>query len=128
MFDIEKQVAYWRDGAVEDWQVAQDLIRRRQVRHGLFFAHLALEKILKAHVCRQTQDLAPRIHSLVKLAEIAGLPIEREQIKLLAEVNAFNLAGRYPDMIAPPLLPAEARTYLRRMGEVFQWLMSQLSA
>jgi hypothetical protein len=48
MFDIGKQIAYWRDGAAEDWRVAQDLIKRRQVRHGLFFAHLALEKLLKA--------------------------------------------------------------------------------
>ena len=69
MFDIGKQIAYWRDGAAEDWRVAQDLIKRRKVRHGLFFAHLALEKLLKALVCRRTQDLAPRIHSLVRLAE-----------------------------------------------------------
>jgi hypothetical protein len=24
--NIEKQVAYWRDGAVEDWEIAQELI------------------------------------------------------------------------------------------------------
>jgi HEPN domain-containing protein len=60
MFDIEKQVAYWRNGAAEDLQVAQDLIKRQRTRHGLFFLHLALEKLLKALVCRQTQDLAPK--------------------------------------------------------------------
>ncbi len=128
MFDIEKQIAYWRDGAAEDWEVAQDLVKRRQIRHGLFFAHLALEKLLKALVCRRTQDLAPRIHSLVRLTEMAGLPVEPERVKLLAEVNAFNLEGRYPDMTAPQPSPAETRAYLRRMGEVYQWLMSQLSA
>jgi len=26
MIDIQKQVAYWRDSAVEDWQVATELI------------------------------------------------------------------------------------------------------
>jgi hypothetical protein len=65
MIDIEKQVAYWREGAAEDWLVAVELVDLGRTRHGLFFAHLALEKMLKAHVCRVTQDLAPRIHPLL---------------------------------------------------------------
>jgi HEPN domain. len=59
MINIEKQVAYWRDGAVEDWEIAQELIERGRTRHGLFFVHLSLEKLLKAHVCRHTQDWLP---------------------------------------------------------------------
>lgn len=51
MINIEKQIAHWRNGAEEDWSVAQELIERGRVRHGLFFAHLALEKMLKAHYC-----------------------------------------------------------------------------
>lgn len=60
MIDLEKQVAYWRDGAVEDWQVAVELVNLGRTRHGLFFAHLALKKLLKAHLCRATADLAPQ--------------------------------------------------------------------
>ncbi len=59
MIDIEKQVVYWRDGAHEDWEMAEDLVARGKTRYGLFFAHLALEKALKAHVCRVTLQLAP---------------------------------------------------------------------
>ncbi len=66
MIDIAKQVAYWREGAVEDWEVARDLIERGKTRYGLFFVHLSLEKLLKAHVCRHTQDVAPRLHNLVR--------------------------------------------------------------
>ncbi len=55
MIDIEKQIAYWRKGASEDWHVAKQLVKSQQTRHGLFFAHLALEKLLKAHVCRHTK-------------------------------------------------------------------------
>ncbi len=54
MIDIEKQVAYWRHGAEEDWEVAHQLFDRGYIRHSLFFVHLALEKALKAHVCRHT--------------------------------------------------------------------------
>ena len=84
---------YWRNGAAEDREVAQELIVSGRVRHGLFFAHLTLEKLLKAHVCRHTQDLAPRLHNLVRLAELAALPLSQAQIDILAEMNAFNMKG-----------------------------------
>jgi HEPN domain-containing protein len=126
MIDIEKQVAYWRDGAREDWAVAQELVDGGRIRHGLFFAHLALEKALKAHVCRQTRDLAPRIHNLVRLAELAGLNLTQEQVDVLAEMNAFNIEGRYPESLTPPPTLAQARTYLTRAEEVFRWLTGLL--
>jgi hypothetical protein len=47
MVDIEKQVVYWRLSAAEDWDVAEALVERGNPRHGLFFAHLALEKNAK---------------------------------------------------------------------------------
>ncbi len=126
MINIERQIAYWRGGAVEDWEVAQELIDSGRIRHGLFFAHLTLEKMLKAHVCRHTQDLAPRIHNLVRLAELAALPLSEAHIDILAEMNAFNIEGRYPDTLMPLLSQGEARGYLRRAEEVYQWLMNQL--
>jgi hypothetical protein len=43
MVDVPAQIAYWKGGAQEDWQVAEDLVRLGRVRYGLFFAHLALE-------------------------------------------------------------------------------------
>lgn len=126
MIDIEKQVTYWRDGAAEDWEVAQDLVKNGRVRHGLFFAHLALEKVLKAHVCRHTQDLAPRLHNLIRLAKLAELSLTETQTDILAEMNAFNIEGRYPDILAPPPSQDEAKDYLRRAQEVYQWLTTQL--
>jgi len=126
MLDIEKQISYWRNGAAEDWAVAQELVNKNRTRHGLFFAHLALEKLLKAHVCRHAQDLAPRLHNLVRLAELAELAPNQDQIDILAEMNAFNIEGRYPDTLVPPPTPREAKQYLRRAKEVYRWLMNQL--
>jgi len=47
MVDISKQIIFWRDNAKEDWDVARQLVDNGRTRHGLFFAHLALEKSLK---------------------------------------------------------------------------------
>jgi HEPN domain-containing protein len=122
MIDIGKQIAHWRNSAEEDWSVAQDLVTRGKIRHGLFFAHLVLEKTLKAHVCKATGELASRIHNLVRLSEKAGLKLSDDQIDLLAEVSEFNIEGRYPEMLLPPLSREEAAGYMIRIHEVLQCL------
>jgi len=126
MIDIQKQITHRLDGAREDWSVADNLVQQRRTRHGLFFAHVALEKALKAHVCRNTHELAPRIHNLVRLAELANLNPSQSQIDTLADLNAFNLEGRYPDALSLPPTPQEAVEYLSRAEEVLQWLINQL--
>ena len=78
--------------------MASQLIRLRKIRHGLFFLHLTLEKILKAHVCRHTKDIAPRIHNLARLAELTGIDFEEKRIDFLSEMNPCNIEGRYPEL------------------------------
>jgi len=126
MINMEKHINFWRQGAREDWDVALELVNKGRTRHGLFFAHLALEKALKALVCQNTRDLAPRIHNLVRLAEFAGITLQPEQLDILAGMNAFNVEGRYPDSLAPQPTKTEAHNYLAQSGEVFQWLLDQL--
>lgn len=111
MIDIKKQIAHWRDSALEDQQVADELINTGRYRHGLFFLQLALEKTLKAHICQKTQDLAPKIHNLIRLAEIADLHLTSHQIDILADINIFNIEGRYPDTIMPALTREEVIVY-----------------
>ena len=126
MLDLEKQVTFWRNSAQEDLTVAQELLERGRTRHGLFFLHLALEKLLKAHVCRQTRDLAPRLHNLVRLAELAELHLSESHQDILAEMNPFAIAGRYPDAPFPVSTPEEARGYTDRVQEVFACLIRLL--
>ncbi len=124
--DIPKQIAIWKAGAEEDIEVARELISNNRIRHGLFFAHLSLEKILKAHVCSKLQDLAPRIHNLVRLAEVAALNLQPDQLDVLAELNAFHIGGRYPESFTPLPTLLEAQRYFSRAEEVFKWLKDQL--
>jgi HEPN domain-containing protein len=126
MIDVEKQIAFWRTGAEEDLAVSRELTDRGRIRHGLFFLHLALEKALKAHVCRATHDVAPRVHNLVRLLQRTGLRASSDQIDTLAEMNVFNIEGRYPQSLLPVPTATEARNYMVRTEEVFRWLMSLL--
>lgn len=127
MIDIPKQIQYWRSGAVEDWDVAVELIDAGRTRHGLFFAHLALEKMLKAHVCRTIKDLPPRIHTLLRLVERTDLAVSEKQRLFLARFDRYQLAGRYPDMWSVAPDTETARRELEEAQEVFTWLNQQLS-
>jgi HEPN domain-containing protein len=125
--DIQKQIQYWRNGAQEAFDAAQDLVNRdHRILFGLFFVHLALEKALKAHVCLTTRQMPPRIHNLNRLMELAQLPVDDEVLTTASAMNEFNLEGRYPEnWMTPPTL-AEAQDYLEQSKKVFEWLMSRL--
>ena len=125
-YDVEKQIAHWRKGADEAWEAAVDMINKsRRIQFGLFFVHLALEKIVKAHIWRVTRKMPPHIHNLTRLAEMAELPVDVNNKKLLAEINEFNIEGRYSDLLGPPISLQDARGYLRRAKGTFEWLKNQ---
>ncbi|MDT7041772.1 HEPN domain-containing protein [Candidatus Nitronereus thalassa] len=123
--NVQKHVEYWLNSAKEDWEIAQDLLFRNKTRHGLFFAHLALEKALKAQVCRTTKDVAPRIHALLRLAERANLDLTEETKIFLAEFDRYQLEGRYPENLMEPPDTGEAQEQMARAQEIYQWLTKQ---
>lgn len=126
MVDIKKAIEYWRQGAREDWELAGDLVERGKSRYGLFFAHLALEKLLKAHVCLVTQDLAPRTHALLRLIDLTKLSLTSDQRLFLSEFDRYQIEGRYPDNLSAQPGIEEGRVQLRKAEGIFQWLMQQL--
>jgi HEPN domain-containing protein len=121
--DVERQVEYWLSGSAEDFAAAISLADAHP-RHALFFAHLALEKILKAHVTRATSDVPPRIHDLIRLAELARLALTSEQREFLSRFQQYCLAGRYPDQQRS--IVREIAPELDRAREMLIWLRNQL--
>ena len=127
MMDISKQIAYWKDGAAKDLDLAGRLLEReREVLYGLFFVHLALEKIIKAHVCKQTGEIPPRIHNLLSLAKLGKLELLQEQMDFLGKMNLYNIQGRYPGMEFPAPSLERAMQYFERAKEITEWLIKQL--
>ena len=127
MINIEKHVAYWRDTATKDLQFAERLINRDQeIAYGLFFVHLSLEKAIKAHVCKQTKQIPPRIHNLLALAKLGEVGLSQEQRDYSTKMNLYNIEGRYPDMYFPQPSLEKAQEYLATAKEMITWLLNQL--
>ncbi|MBF0261193.1 MAG: HEPN domain-containing protein [Magnetococcales bacterium] len=128
IFNVQTQVDYWRTGSDEDWEAALLLVEKGKIHHGLFFLHLALEKLLKAHVCRAIHDHPPRIHDLVRLTRRAELELTEEWLLLLGKVNAFCQIGRYPGNPMSQRVSLEvAHRYIDNVQEVRAWLQQKLT-
>jgi len=123
----DEQIEYWTTGSAEDLAAAESLLDKGHLRQCLFFAHLALEKMLKAHVVRTTREIPPRMHNLVRLARLAGLKASDEQERFLRRFDLYQLEGRYPDSQQVELNSSLASDELGDAMQVWQWLKSQLS-
>jgi len=44
MINIETQINHWRSTSLEEQQAARILLEKKQIRQGLFWVHLMLEK------------------------------------------------------------------------------------
>ena len=126
MVDVPKQIEYWRTSSDEDFAAVQSLLEKEHLRHSLFFAHPAIEKMLKAHVTRETRDVPPRIHNLVRLAKLAQLNLEPHQLEFLREFNLYQMEGRYPDDKPVSVDSGLTRKELHNAENILIWLKTQL--
>jgi len=94
---MKLHVAYWKQSAQRDWNVARDLFQLKHYDGCLFYCHLTLEKALKGLVVLQTGKAAPFSHNLEQLASLAKLALDEEQRKQLQIITTFNVAARYPE-------------------------------
>ena len=125
--NVEKQIAFWRDGAIENWKDVEHNINGGRIAFAMFAAHLVIEKVLKAHVVKNTKKLPPMIHNLISLANLAGLELSRQQLQLLAELNPLNIEARYPGNFSNEMpSQKEAEAIAKRTKVLLEWLIEKL--
>lgn len=95
--NINKIIQYWIKSAIRDFTTAFDLYDKKKYPESLFFAHLSIEKLLKAYVVKSTSQHSPYTHNLNRLAELGKLSIGSDEKELLNNLNDFNIRARYPD-------------------------------
>ena len=95
--DYQQVVDYWHKTAAHDIKVMRSLFRSHYYSDALFYGQLVLEKLLKAKVVETTKRQAPKIHDLVRLAQMANLSLTDPEIAFLDEMSEFNIEARYPD-------------------------------
>jgi len=126
----KEHIKYWRDSSQHDLESAESVFDSQRYDWCLFVGHLALEKIVKAIFVDRNEDTAPpKIHNLVRLAELAKIELNDEQKFILDQINDFNLQTRYPDYKLEFYKRCDveyAKTYLGKIKEFYIWFNSQL--
>lgn len=128
--NIEDHINYWLKTAEHDLDVAESLFSSGKYDWCLFVGHLVLEKVLKAiFVQRSNNQVPPKIHNLIRLANFSNLELSDEQKLFLGDVNEFQLETRYPDYRSnfyTKCTRAFTEKYFTMIKEQYRWLKSQI--
>ena len=122
-------IDFWASEAEEALNVAKHLFEKKDHSYALFFGHLAVEKIIKAILVKNTDQQVPRSHNLLRLAREAHIETNDEQRHALIRITAFNLESRYPDYKKEFRKKCTLQftvLELEKIREVFTWLKSML--
>ncbi len=95
---MRREAETWLASAARDHDVAAELVATSRYSHGVFFAHQAAEKTLKAAVLVRTRALPPMTHNLRLLAERTGETPPAEVETAMLRLMPHYTASRYPDV------------------------------
>jgi len=77
MDDLSRE---WADRARYDLETADAMLKAGRYLYVLFCCQQAVEKALKAVIVRRTGELPPRVHNLLRLADVAEIESESERV------------------------------------------------
>jgi hypothetical protein len=91
---------------------------------------LVLEKVLKAiFVQNNDNKMPPKIHNLIRLAEVSLLQLDEEKKIILDKINDFNIEVRYPEYkseLYKVCTKEFAAKKIMEIKELYQWLKSPI--
>lgn len=94
-------------------------MKLKRFLHALFFFHLVLGKLLKAHWLKaNTSDFPPRSHDLEFFYGNSEIELSSEDVDELRALNSWNLEGRYPDYLSKISKQADEKYTLAKYENV----------
>lgn len=115
----------WFEQAEYDYETALCMAHSERNIYAIFMCHLAIEKALKGHVHKLTEEHPPRIHSLIQLTKMAKLDPSKEFQHFLVGLDQASIPTRYPeDLMTAKKIYTKKRTeeILTKTKEVLEWL------
>ena len=126
MDDVSQQ---WAERAQYDLDTADAMFKTGRYLYVLFCCQQAVEKALKAVIVKRTSNLPPRIHNLLRLAEVAGIEPDQDQVRFLGELSGYYIQSRYPEEIraeASTMTQELASRVLDKTERTITWVVSIL--
>lgn len=126
---LRKDTLNWVRLSEYDLETARHMLTSGRYLYVIFMCHLALEKMLKAHVTEVTRTIPAKTHDLIYLVRKAGLELPADFLDFLGRINNASIPTRYPEDLQRALdeYPRSvADAYLRKTEELLEWLKQRL--
>lgn len=94
---MRKDTANWIALADYDIETARHMLTTERYLYVIFLCHLALEKLLKAHVAEFTQSVPIKTHDLIYLVKKCELELPEKYLDFIGKINTASIPTRYPD-------------------------------
>jgi HEPN domain-containing protein len=130
---INNKAKLWLEIADDDLDTAKSLMGSKKYRYIGFMCQQAVEKALKAviQVSCAEGEMPPKIHSLVRLANLASVASELsdEQKNLIENISPMSIEARYPEYKERVLGSAtteDCERFIEQTGELLCWIKKRL--
>jgi HEPN domain-containing protein len=129
---MSDNIKYWIETALYDIEVADSLYDKIHYLYSAFLCHQSVEKMLKALYVKKHNSFPPKIHNLLKLAELSDIrsKMSENHFLFLTELDPMNIEARYPsykENIHNLLSKKDAKNILLKSKELLKWLQSHLN-
>jgi len=122
---MRKDTKNWLALADYDLETARHMLATGRYLYVVFLCHLALEKMLKAHVAEITQDVPTKTHDLIYLVKKCELEVPENHLDFIGKINTASIPTRYPEDLQRSLKEypkSVAKDYLDQTMELVKWL------
>jgi HEPN domain-containing protein len=118
----------WYEIARYDLETAEAMQKEGRYLYVIFFCQQAVEKMMKGRYTQRTGEVAPKIHDLRRLSELAGIGVSRKYMQFLDELTYLYIDARYPIDLGASLATITenvANDYLNQTRGFLRWLQRQ---
>jgi HEPN domain-containing protein len=126
MLNVPKLIEYWVKSSADDLETSEILLEKKKYVHGLFFCHLAIEKIIKAVIVKTTKEIPPRSHDLFYLSQKAEIQLPDDKQQIYQILMKYQLEGRYPESFPKNPDTELVHEYFEKTKALFEWLKTKL--
>lgn len=122
---MDKDIRYWMDLSSYDFETAEAMLESGRYLYVLFCCQQSIEKRLKGLVTKNTGQLTPKTHDLLRLVGVARIDISDERELFLRKLTNYYIPTRYPEEVADLMTQVNrqlAERYLISTKETLEWL------
>ena len=128
---MNDKIKYWLELSDYDIETASAMLHAKRYLYVGFMCHQSVEKCVKAILSAQNEEIPPKIHNLIRLAELSGLfdRMSERQKKTLFVLNPLNIESRYPshkEALFAQLTKEKCEDIIKDTRELLSWIKSLL--